>query len=123
VPVPTSELSKASPEFLHWGPGNIDADPCFADQGYWDPNSILSDPNDDFWVDGDYHLKSQAGRWDPNGRTWVKDVVTSPCIDAGDPNSPVGLEPFPNGGRTNMGVYGGTVEAGENRGQLRMAVP
>jgi hypothetical protein len=76
------------------GPGNIDADPCFAD-----PNN------------GDYHLKSQAGRWDPNSQTWVIDDVTSPCIDAGDPLDPVGLEPFPNGGIINMGAYAGTPEA------------
>ena len=25
--------------------------------------------------------------------------------------SPIGLEPFPNGGRVNMGAYGGTTEA------------
>jgi hypothetical protein len=37
--------------------------------------------------------------------------VTSPCIDAGDPASPIGQEPFPNGGRINMGAYGGTAEA------------
>jgi hypothetical protein len=48
---------------------------------------------------GDYHLKSQAGHWDANSASWVKDEVTSPCIDAGDPASPIGLEPFPNGGR------------------------
>ena len=70
-------------------------------------------PSDDFWewVDGDYHLKSQAGRWDPIGQTWVLDEVTSPCIDAGDPTSEVGDEPLPNGGRVNMGAYGGTTEA------------
>ncbi len=39
------------------------------------------------------------------------DEVTSPCIDAGDPNSFIGDEPFPNGGFVNMGAYGGTVEA------------
>lgn len=60
---------------------------------------------------GDYHLKSQAGRWDPNSQIWVRDDVTSPCIDAGDPNGPVGDELEPNGGVVNMGAYGGTVEA------------
>ena len=70
--------------------------------------------NDDFWVEGDYHLKSQAGRWDPNSQSWVIDDVTSPCIDAGDPNSPVALEPFPNGGIINMGAYGGTAEASKS---------
>ena len=44
------------------GEGNVDADPCFADPGYWDPNGTPDDANDDFWVDGDYHLKSQGGR-------------------------------------------------------------
>jgi alpha-tubulin suppressor-like RCC1 family protein len=59
-------------------------------------------------------LKSQAGRWDPNSQTWVRDDVTSPCIDAGDPNSPIGYEPFPNGGIVNMGAYGGTTEASKS---------
>ena len=79
------------------GGGNIDADPLFAD-----PNN------------GDYHLKSQAGRWDANSQSWVKNDVTSPCIDAGDPMSPIGHEPFPNGGRINMGAYGGTAEASKS---------
>lgn len=35
----------------------------------------------------------------------------SQAIDAADPDSPVGLEPVPNGGRRNMGAYGGSVEA------------
>jgi parallel beta-helix repeat protein len=30
------------------------------------------------------------------------------CIDAGDPSDPVGEEPNPNGGRIDMGAYGGT---------------
>ncbi|OHB64020.1 MAG: hypothetical protein A2Y77_16220 [Planctomycetes bacterium RBG_13_62_9] len=94
--------------------GNIDADPVFARPGYWDPNNTPDDPSDDFWVDGDYHLKSQAGRWDPNSQSWVIDDVTSPCIDAGDPNSPIGEEPQPNGGRINMGAYGGTAEASKS---------
>jgi hypothetical protein len=96
------------------GKGNIDTDPCFARLGYWDPNGTPNDMSDDFWINGDYHLKSQAGRWDPNTQTWVKDDVTSPCIDAGDPMSPIGLEPFPNGGRVNMGAYGGTTEASKS---------
>ena len=98
---------------LIWGEGNVDADPCFVKPGYWDPNGTPADANDDFWVEGDYHLKSQAGRWDPNDRTWVTDSVTSPCIDAGDPNSPIGDEPAPNGGRIN-GAYGGTPEASQS---------
>jgi hypothetical protein len=96
------------------GTGNINADPCFASSGYWDPNGTPADANDDFWVDGDYHLKSQAGRWDPLIAGWIKDDVTSPCIDAGDPASPIGYEPFPNGGIINMGAYGGTAEASKS---------
>ena len=101
------------------GEGNINADPLFADPGYWadadDPN-IIVEPNDPnaVWIDGDYHLKSQAGRWDPVSESWIQDDVTSPCIDAGDPNSPIGHEPFPNGGIINMGAYGGTAEASKS---------
>jgi len=87
--------------------GNINQDPCFVDPGKW----VNANGTNSIWIDGDYHLKSQAGRWDPNSQSWVKDDVTSPCIDAGDPNSPVGDEPFPNGGIINMGAYGGTAEA------------
>ena len=96
------------------GEGNIDVDPCFVEPGHWDPNRTPGDPKDDFWVEGDYHLKSQAGRWDPNSQSWVQDDVTSSCIDAGDPNSSIGYEPFPNGGRINMGAYGGTAEASKS---------
>jgi hypothetical protein len=96
------------------GEGNFGADPCFADPGYWDPNGTPEDANDDFWVDGDYHLKSQAGRWNPPMAGWIRDDVTSLCIDAGDPASPIGLEPFPNGGIINMGAYGGTAESSKS---------
>jgi len=82
---------------LIWGDGNIDVAPCFADVN-----------------NGDLHLKSQAGRWGPNSGSWVKDDVRSLCIDAGDPASPIGYEPFPNGGIINMGAYGGTAEASKS---------
>jgi parallel beta-helix repeat protein len=76
------------------GEGNVDADPLFAD-----PNN------------GDYHLKSEAGRWDPNSQTWVQDDVTSPCIDAGSPDSDWTAELWPNGRRMNIGAYGATPQA------------
>jgi hypothetical protein len=76
------------------GEGNIDVDPCFADVNK-----------------EDYHLKSESGRWDSNSQTWVKDSVTSPCIDTGDPNSDWRGELWPHGKRINMGIYGGTTEA------------
>ena len=40
--------------------------------------------------------------------------MTSPCIDAGDPMTPIGYEPFPNGGVINMGACGGTGEASKS---------
>ena len=89
-------------------------DPCFAQPGHWSDGDAPYDWTDDAWVEGDYHLKSQTGRWDPNSRTWLQDDVTSPCIDAGDPGSPIGEEPFPNGGRINIGAYGGTAEASKS---------
>ena len=79
------------------GVGNINADPCFANP----------DAND-------FHLKSQAGRWNPSSQSWVIDSVTSPCIDAGNMADPLGFEPFPNGGRINMGAYGGTEQASKS---------
>ena len=106
-------------QWHHLGTGNMDADPCFADPGHWvkvnGPDQI-TEPNDPnaVWVDGDYHLKSRAGRWDFISESWIQDEVTSPCIDAGDPNSPIGMEPFPNGGIINMGAYGGTTEASKS---------
>ncbi|UCG49101.1 MAG: hypothetical protein JSU94_04830, partial [Phycisphaerales bacterium] len=89
-------------------------DPCFVDIGHWDDNGTPEGTWDDFYVSGDYHLKSQAGRYDPNTQRWLSDDVTSPCIDAGDPMSPIGHEPFPNGGIVNMGAYGGTAEASKS---------
>ena len=98
------------------GLSNMNADPLFALPGYW-ANSVdltkavaASDPTA-VWVQGDYHLMSKAGRWDPVAKAWVKDLVTSPCIDAGDPVLPVQAEPVPNGNRINVGAYGGTSQA------------
>mgnify|MGYP001038353467 CR=1 FL=1 len=96
--------------------GNIHTDPLFACPGVWiDPDNPdrISGPADPeaILMGGDYHLTSQAGRWDPDATIWVQDEVTSPCIDAGFPSSPVGPEPAPNGGRVNMGAYGGTTRA------------
>ncbi len=79
------------------GVTNIDSDPRFAN-----PDN------------GDCHLKSQASRWDGSTKSWVQDGVTSPCIDTGDPDGSIGYELFPNGGRVNMGAYGGTTEASKS---------
>ncbi len=102
------------------GVGNMDEDPCFAKPAHWeDPCGTPGYPQDDLWIQGDLHLKSQAGRWDPNSESWVADDVTSPCIDAGNPGCPVGDEPAPNGSRRNMGAYGGTAKASKSPADWR----
>ena len=93
------------------GKGNIDADPCFALVGYWDLNGTPEDASDDVRVPGDYHLRSQSGRWDAKEQVWVRDDDTSPCIDTGNADSDWIDEPEPNGQRINMGAYGGTPQA------------
>jgi hypothetical protein len=96
------------------GTGNIDADPLFADPGRWDLSDTPDDLSDDVWIESDCHLKSRAGRWDPVVGVWVQDEASSPCIDAGGPGEAVSEEPLPNGGRVNMGAYGGTAEASKS---------
>jgi hypothetical protein len=77
------------------GYGNIDIVPLFVDAGYWDSNATPTDTNDDFWVDGDYHL-----------------LEGSPCIDAGKPGpitepDRVDLDGRPRviNNRVDMGAY------------------
>ena len=56
--------------YIGSGTGNINTAPCFADVN-----------------NGDYHLKSEKGRWSPFTVSWLADDVTSLCIDAGHPAS------------------------------------
>ena len=72
----------------------MDIDPQFADPGK-----------------RDYHLRSEAGRWNPDGETWRRDRLTSPCVDAGDPNSDWTGELWSHGKRINLGAFGGTSQA------------
>lgn len=89
------------------GIGEFVADPLFADM-----------------AGGDYHLMSRAGRWDPVLQGWVMDSKTSRCIDAGDPADYVGDEPAPNGGRADVGAYGGTNQASLSDGSnIRCFLP
>jgi hypothetical protein len=82
--------------------GNIKADPKFVDS----PNA-------------DYHVKSPWGRYVPWTDSWVTtDRETSPCIDAGDPVDGSRAERVPNGGRINMGAYGGTPYASLSSGPV-----
>jgi len=52
-----------------------------------------------------------AGRWHTGSQSWVLDMLTSPCIDAGNPDSDFTAELPPNGDRINMGAYGDTTQA------------
>lgn len=76
------------------GEGNISEDPLFADA-----------------AGGDYHLRSEGGRCVPAYGLWSFDMVTSPCVDAGDPAVGSENERVPNGERINIGAYGGTAQA------------
>ena len=97
----TGTVTYSDVQGSYQGAGNIDADPFFADL-----------------TGGDYHLKSQTGRWNPTDKAWTTDDVTSPCIDAGDPASSIGLEPEPNGSIINIGAYGGTAQASKSPQKL-----
>jgi hypothetical protein len=84
-------LDELAPQLPPLWVGNISAEPLFASPGT------------------DYHLKSEAGRYDGETEKWVTDDVSSPSIDTGDPAYFVGEEPRGSGGRINMGAYGGTI--------------
>lgn len=101
------------------GFGNVDVEPGFAFPGYWadmDNPDAAVEPNhpDSMWLDGDYHLISREGRWYRVDGTWVTDKSKSLCIDIGDPDSPWEDEPERNGGRINLGAYGGTRQASKS---------
>ncbi|MDI9395016.1 MAG: disaggregatase related repeat-containing protein [Euryarchaeota archaeon] len=76
-------------------PSDLKADPLYADRN-----------------NHDYHIKSKAGRWD--GKSWVTDDVSSPCIDAGYIHSDYSEEPLKNGGRINIGAFGNTKYASKS---------
>ena len=80
--------------------------------GSFSMDPLFADPNDD-----NFRLLSEAGRYDPNGCDgygglgsciWVSDLISSPCIDAGDPFVHPSPEAQPNGARINIGAYGRT---------------
>jgi hypothetical protein len=74
---------------------------------------LFADPDN-----GDYHLKSAAGRYAPDANDgeggWVTDEETSACIDAGSPDAEWDKEPMPNFARVNMGAFGNTKEASKS---------
>jgi len=70
----------------------------------------------------DFHLRSEAGRFDPTTGNVVTDTVTSLMIDAGNPVWSVTNEPAPNGGRVNIGLYGDHAEASRSPTNARLTV-
>ena len=95
VNVNYSDVQTHKPSYPPWpGEGNINADPCFIESGYWDANGTPYTWEDDFWVEGNYRL-----------------LPTSPCIDAGCPTSylldTTDLDGNPRivNGRIDMGAY------------------
>ena len=73
--------------------GNVSADPCFVNPGYWDANGTPAEPNDDYWVQGDYRIG-----------------YYSPCRDAGIPdiNAPqedIDGNPRPHFAGFDIGAY------------------
>lgn len=88
---------------------------------YWqvasgqDANSFSFEPLFQNEMSGDFHLNSRGGRWSPFHNDWKIDVDHSPLIDLGDPGIWVGTEPTPNGGRRNLGAYGGDANASKSR--------
>ncbi len=80
--------------FRVFGAGTFSEDPLFVD-----PET------------GDYHVRSERGRYWPEHDVWVLDDVTSPCVDAGDPAADFSAERKPNGRRINVGAHGGTAYA------------
>jgi len=92
-----SPVSFSNVEGGYPGRENIDETPLFAPTGV-----------------PDYHLQSRSGRFIRQSGQWISDQDHSPCIDGGDPDDGVGQEPAPNGGRINMGAYGGSGEASKS---------
>jgi hypothetical protein len=60
-------------------------------------------------ANGDFHLKSTAGRWTPAG--YVKDSVTSPAIGKGYSGGGASDNPERAGKQTELGAYGNSAEA------------
>ena len=68
-------------------------------------------------LDDNFHLASTVGSYKGLPFTalttvgFTADATNSPCIDAGLPLSAIGAELAPNGGRINLGAFGGTADA------------
>lgn len=86
--------------YSRWDSGgnNIDEDPKFIKTGYWDDAGTPADFSDDFWVNGNYHLRG-----------------SSPCINTGDNSAPgIPTEDFEGDAR----IIKGTVDMGADEFKL-----
>jgi len=100
VPAATMAIQYSNLGQVWEGDGNLSEDPLFADAAHHD-----------------FHLLSYTGRYMNSGQ-WQYDVLTSPCVDAGDPIANIAAERTPHGRRLNMGAYGGTAQASRGSGAL-----
>jgi hypothetical protein len=75
----------------------------FDSEGFYDPNAV--------WP-GEGNINKDPLFVNPHRPPYdIHLQSTSPCINAGDPFADYSLEPALNGGRINIGAYGGTEEA------------
>lgn len=72
----------------------------------------IARPGDTFQI-WDFHEKSTGGRFSALD-DWIIDSATSPCVNSGNPADSAANEPAPNGGRVNMGAYGGGAQASKS---------
>lgn len=121
APVPTVYVDDDAPD--EPGPGELGVSDPLEDGSAAHPFDSIQEAIDITLelIEGDYHLRSQGWRWNTESQSWTYDSVTSPCVDAGNPGSPLRDEPVrvprdPGNEwgvnlRINMGAYGGTRQA------------
>jgi hypothetical protein len=105
---------------IFWNNSGVDLSACEAIYSFVEDNSygspLFVDPNN-----GDYRLKSEGWRCSASIGGWTRDSVTSPCVDYGNPGTPLDEEPLTlpidqsntwgQSVRVNMGAYGRTSQA------------
>lgn len=84
-----------------------------------EPNATLASTYNDLFGNQNDYQGTAAGTGDLAAQVAFADLSrrdlrltqTQPTTDQGDPSDEAGSEPAPNGGRINLGAYGGTAEA------------
>jgi len=84
-----------------------------------DSAGALTSSYNDLFGNGSDYVGAAAGTGDLSsvvtfagvGARDLRLTSAQPSTDRGDPNDPVGAEPAPNGGRINLGAFGGTADA------------